>query len=123
MSGIDFCADTNFAVYHLAGRAGVQPYAGAGLAVSVVTELELLSKPDMPAAEVAAAQLFLETCDIIELTAPIKAAVVALRRQYRLKLPDAIIAATAQWLGVPLLMADRGLTRIVGLDVVLLDPA
>ena len=123
MSGIDFCADTNFAVYHLGGHRCVQPYVAAALAVSVVTELELLSKPGMPAAEVAAAELYLETCEIIELTAPIKALVLELRRQYRLKLPDAIVAATAQWLGVPLLTADKGFARIPSLDIILLDPA
>lgn len=123
MSGVDFCADTNFAVYHLGGHRCVQPYTAAALAASVVTELELLSKPGMPPAEVAAAELYLETCEIIELTAPIKALVLELRRQYRLKLPDAIVAATAQWLGVPLLTADKGFTRITGLDIVLLNPA
>ncbi|MBF9223195.1 type II toxin-antitoxin system VapC family toxin [Hymenobacter ruricola] len=123
MSGVDFCADTNFAVYHLGGHRCVRPYLAAALAVSVVTELELLSKPGMPTAEVAAAELYLETCEIIDLTAPVKAAVIGLRRQYRLKLPDAIVAATAQWLGVPLLTADKGFVRIADLDVVLLDPA
>lgn len=123
MSGIDFCADTNFAVYHLSGHVCVQPYTAASLAVSVVTQLELLSKPGMSASEVAAAELFLETCEIFELVLPIKAAVIALRRQYRLKLPDAIIAATAQWLGVPLLTADTHFARIAGLDMVLLHPA
>ena len=95
MSGVDFCADTNFAVYHLSGHSCVQPYAAAALATSVVTELELLSKPGMPSAEVAAVELFLETCEIIELTAPVKVLVLELRRQYHLKLPDAIVAATA----------------------------
>ncbi len=123
MSGIDFCADTNFATYHLSGRAYVEPYTAASPAVSVVTALELLSKPGMPAAEVAAAELFLETCEIVELSAAVKAAVLTLRRQYRLKLPDAIVAATALWLEVPLLTADQGFARITELDVVLLSPA
>ncbi len=123
MSGIDFCADTNFAVYHLSGHACVRPYATASLAVSVVTQLELLSKPAMPLAEVAAAELFLETCEVFELTTPIKELAIAFRRQYRLKLPDAIVAATAQWLEVPLLTADKNFARIASLDLVLLDPA
>lgn len=123
MSGIDFCADTNFAVYHLGGYPCVRPYVSASLAVSVVTELELLSKPGMPIVEVTAAELYLETCEIIELTAAIKARVIGLRRQYRLKLPDAIVAATAQWLGVPLLTADKGFACIGSLDMILLDPA
>ena len=123
MNGVDFCADTNFAVYHLGGHHCVRPYVAAALAVSVVTALELLSKPGMPPAEVAAAELYLETCEIIELTASIKALVIGLRRQYRLKLPDAIVAATAQWLGVPLLTADKDFARITSLDMILLDPA
>ncbi len=77
----------------------------------------------MADAEVEAAELFLETCQIIELNPAIKSAVVALRRQHRVKLPDAIVAATALWLGVPLLTADTGFSHIAGLDVVLLNPA
>lgn len=119
MSGIDFCADTNFAVYHLSGHSCVRPYLTAEMAVSVVTQLELLSKPDMLAPEVEAAESYLETCEIIELTDPIKALVIVLRRQYRLKLPDAIVAATAQWLGAPLLTADKAFSRISGLDMIL----
>lgn len=122
MSGIDFCADTNFAVYHLSGWACVEPCAAASLAVSVVTQLELLSKPMMSAPEIAAAELFLETCEVVELTAPIQALVISLRRRYRLKLPDAIVAATAHWLGVPLLTADAAFARITELDLVLLHP-
>lgn len=76
MSGIDFCVDTNFAIYHLSGHACVRPYAGASLAVSVVTELELLSKPGMSSTEAGAASLFLETCELFELTPPIKALVL-----------------------------------------------
>jgi len=122
MNGVDFCADTNFAVYHLSGHPCVQPYLAAGIAVSVVTQLELLSKPEMRLAEVEAAESYLATCEVIELTAPIKALVIGLRQQYRLKLPDAIVAATAQWLGVPLLTADKGFARIISLDMILLDP-
>ena len=68
------------------------------------------------------AELFLETCTILELTAPIKTLVVALRRQHRLKLPDAIIAATAQWLDIPLLTDDEGFKKVSGLDMILLKP-
>jgi predicted nucleic acid-binding protein len=123
MTGVDFCADTNFAVYHLSGHACVRPYLAASLAVSVVSQLELLSKPGMNAAEVEAAELYLETCEVIELTPSIQLLVIALRRQHRLKLPDAIVAATAQWLEIPLLTADKDFARITGLDIVLLNPA
>ena len=123
MNAIDFCADTNFAIYYLDGLACVEPYATAGLAISVVTQLEVLSKPGMAGAEEKAAEAFLQTCQLIELTDNVKQVVIALRRQHQVKLPDAIVAATALWLGVPLLTADKGFSRIAGLDVVLLDPA
>lgn len=46
---------------------------------------------------------FLEVFDEITIDAEIKNAAIKIRRNYRLKLPDAIIAATALHLGVPLI--------------------
>ena len=123
MNGIDFCADTNFAIYYLDGLACVEPYTTAGLAISVVTQLEALSKPGMDRVEEEAVEAFIQTCQVVELTDDIKQVVIELRRQHRLKLPDAIVAATAFWLNVPLLTADKGFSRVSGLDVVLLNPA
>ncbi len=49
---------------------------------------------------------------IIELNEPIKAHTISLRRKYRFKLPDAMIAATAQHMNLPLLSADKRLEKV-----------
>ena len=45
-----------------------------------------------------------------------------LRRIYKTKLPDAIIAATAMVHGLPLITADVGFKKIEGLRLELLIP-
>lgn len=49
---------------------------------------------------------FLSDVTIIDLNREIKTSAIALRRQYRLKLPDALIAATAQHLQADLYSND-----------------
>ena len=43
---------------------------------------------------------------MVDINREIKDEVIALRRQYNIKLPDAIIAATALYLNMPLFSAD-----------------
>lgn len=97
--------DTNAVLYFLAGRLadGLPPGA---VCVSVITEMELLSYPALNAADEAAIRAFLHDVTILELNRDIKTSAIALRRQSRLKLPDAIIAATAQHLQAVLLTND-----------------
>ena len=47
---------------------------------------------------------------------------ILLRKKYGIKLPDAIIAATAIKNRVPLLTADKGFRQIAELDLILLEP-
>ncbi len=46
---------------------------------------------------------------------------IELRKQYGLKLPDAIIAATSRAAGVPLLTADKQFGKIKEIDCILLQ--
>ena len=47
---------------------------------------------------------------------------IRLRRQYTLKLPDAIVAATAIFLGIPLISADKHFEKISELTFFLYQP-
>jgi predicted nucleic acid-binding protein len=81
--------------------------------VSLITPMELLSKPGMEAAEVQAIMDFLTHVVVIPIDAPIEAAAIELRRSDpKIKLPDAIIAATAIVLGATLLTNDDQLLRL-----------
>ena len=49
----------------------------------------------------------------------IKEITIEIRRRYRLKVPDAIIAASAFYAKLPLLTADKGFQKLEEVDVVL----
>ncbi len=46
---------------------------------------------------------------------------VSLKRSYKIKLPDSINAATALYLDLPLMTADRGFSRIEELNLMIYE--
>lgn len=102
MSGTRFLLDTNILIGHLAGREearrllierDVDPETAAA---SQITRMELLAFPSITGSQEASIREFLSTLRIILIDEDVEAAAIALRRQKRLKLPDAIIVASAQ---------------------------
>ncbi len=61
----------------------------------------------------------MEDCIIININDDIKNIYTALRRKYKLKLGDAIVAATAMHLELPLITADKKFNQITELDIML----
>lgn len=109
-----YVLDTNILLYHLGGRLVGELPNGDRL-VSVVTELELLSYPAItPEIEVQIRQL-LASFEIVDLGPAVKDGAVRLRRAHSLKLPDAIIAATALAHDAQLVTNDARLGRTPGL--------
>ncbi|MBC7773155.1 MAG: type II toxin-antitoxin system VapC family toxin [Pyrinomonadaceae bacterium] len=106
--------DTNIVLYLLAGRLAA-PLLPGTYAVSIITEMELFSHPDLTEMDEAAIRAFLPAVRLIELTPAIRAIAVRLRRQHRLKLPDAIIAATASEAGTELITNDLKLASVPGI--------
>ena len=122
MSGNVF-VDTNIAIYLLGGNEQVADLLdGQTVYLSFVTELELLSKPAISSEEELQIKSFLAQCVVIDFLPLVKETVIRYRRQYKLKLPDAIIAATATLLGLPLVTADKGFNRIDELTLVAIEP-
>jgi len=103
--------DTNIALYYLGGRL-VDPLSSGLYHASIITEMELLSYPNLSLAEEQQIQNFLTQLLIIGIDESIKIVAISLRKQHRLKLPDAIIAATAQSLNALLLTNDLKLSSI-----------
>ncbi len=103
--------DTNVALYLLSGRLA-EPLPQGDYGVSVITEMELLAWPSLTDEEEARVREFLGRVVVCELSSTIRERAVSLRRRYRLKLPDAIVCATAMVEGVELWTNDRGLARI-----------
>ena len=83
------------------------------LFISVISEIELFSKPALPADEEENLRAFLaERMIIIDLTDDVKKETIAIRRNTRLKLPDCIVTATAVVRNAVLLTADKELLNL-----------
>jgi predicted nucleic acid-binding protein len=79
----------------------------AALFISMITEIELFSKPTMPLDEEEKLRSFLsQRIPIMDISSAIKEETIALRRSTRRKLPDCIIAATSIILDAVLLTND-----------------
>ena len=79
--------------------------------MSQIIRSELLSAPRLTPEAEARIQELLQTLQVIGIGVSVEGKAVEGRREYRLKLPDAIIAATAEVLGCPLVTADQELVR------------
>src|SRR5260370_30626227 len=106
--------DTNVALYLLGGRLAA-PLPTGSYGVSVITEMELLAWPSLTTEEEKRIREFLGQLVICELTPSIRARAVQLRRQQHLRLPDAVVCATAMEFGVELWTNDTTLGKVPGL--------
>jgi predicted nucleic acid-binding protein len=70
----------------------------------------LLSFPTLTQTEEKTIRNFLDEIQIVEITPDVRDSAIRLRRDHRLKLPDAIIAATALTFNALLLTNDNGIT-------------
>lgn len=80
--------------------------------ISVITELELLSSKKLTKREEKAINNLLSDVIIVGIEEGIKSKTIMLRRKYGLKLPDAIIAASALIHKVPLVSNDKVFKRV-----------
>jgi predicted nucleic acid-binding protein len=120
MSGNSFVLDTNIVLYLLSGNTTVAEIVdGSQSYVSFITQLELLGYKGISSREQQKIKAFLADCIIVDITEEIKRNTVVLKQKYQIKLPDSIIAATAQFLDIPLLTADKGFTKLSGLNIAL----
>ena len=68
-------------------------------------------------AEDAKIRNFISLCEVINLSDSIREKTIQIRRTYRTKLPDSIIAGTAIICNVPLITADTGIFKVEELKV------
>lgn len=121
MSGRNILADTNIVMYILNGNEAAAIFINDHFYVSDITEIELLGKKDIGAAEYKLRKDFLDNCVVVDLTELIKKVTIKLKQKYTMKTVDAIIAASAIYLNLPLVTADKGFKKIKELDLQLLE--
>lgn len=118
---IDFIADTNFLVYVHEGSKLVSHLLDYNFGISFISEIELLGYRGITKSEESKLRLLINDCFYIDWNLQIKIRTIELRRNYNIKLPDAIIAATSIIYGLPLVTADRGFINVKELDLIILD--
>ena len=112
--------DTNAILYFLGGKLA-HPLPVAQYFISIISEMELLSYPSLDEPAQARIEELLSKVSVIGLDEEVKNLAIRLRRQHSLKLPDAIVAATALSLGASLLTNDSKLLQLPGLSSKALD--
>jgi predicted nucleic acid-binding protein len=85
---------------------------GAGLYVSVITRMELLSFHGITQAEENLIHDFLNELTLVPLNANVEATTIRLRKALRCKMPDAIIAASGITSDATLLTCDQTLAGL-----------
>jgi predicted nucleic acid-binding protein len=123
MNGNKLLLDTNIILYILTGDETIARYLnGKILFASVISEIELRGFQKLTQKEEKAIKSFLSQFRIIYIDDAIKNEAILLRKQYALKLPDCIVAATAISLNLPLITADQQYKQIKTLQLELYQP-
>ena len=113
MDGNRLLVDTNIILYALKGdMALTEMIDGQDLYISFITRIELLSFPSIDKQGIELIERFLEQVPVIESNPVINADAIELRRKSGLEVPDAIIAASARFLGVRLMTADKDFKKV-----------
>ena len=122
MNGIEYLIDTNILIYIMQGNPEVKYFANEEvLAVSYITEMEALGKYHISASEKQIISGFINRCHIIEMNSKIKSLAIDIKQQTRIKLPDAIVAATAMEYNLLLVTADKDFEKISNLNLLLMN--
>lgn len=119
MSGIKFLLDTNFILGILKSQSAVlteiseRKLSIAECGYSAITRMELLGFPGISREEESLIRQKLERLTYLPLTRAIEDIVISLRQARKIKLPDAMIVATALCAGAELLTLDKHLQSVV----------
>lgn len=118
MNGNNFFVDTNFLIYLLNGNPAVNPYLGNNYFISEITEMEMLGVKKISTATLKVRKALLDNCYLINFNSEIKKIAIEIKQKVQIKLPDAIVAASAIHIGLPIITADKGFKNIPELNLI-----
>lgn len=120
-----YLLDTNVIIYYyLQGYYEVEAVFAdieSGIAegkISVITKIEALAFPGLTHKEEGRVKQFLMNFEVVELTDGVIERAIGLRKQYKVRLPDALVAATAMEKEAVLITRNvKNFEKIGGLQV------
>lgn len=120
VSGNKILLDTNAFIYFFEGRPKIKRLIvqTPEIYFSPITEIELLSTTRLTSTEIKSIKEFLALCQKVDLSTAIVDQTIAIRQKYSFKIPDAIIAASALHLNMPLVSADAEFAKITNLHLI-----
>ncbi len=126
--GLKYLWDTNAVIYYLKKHFPAEQEAlmddiinNFQPAISIITEIELLCWKTATENDLTVLHNFISDCAIFNIEQDIKLKTIEIRKNSKLKLPDAIIAATAATKGLTLISRNSSdFSKVKGLEFI--DP-
>ena len=113
MNGNSLIADTNILLYLLNGdKTLAKILNNKKVYISFISELEIQCFKNLSSKEKTLIDSLIDDCIIIDINDIIKQYTIEIRKNYSVKLPDAIIAATAEYMNIPLITSDSDFNKI-----------
>lgn len=122
MNGKRLILDTNAIILLLKGNNGLLGLTSQAewIGVSIISKIEYLAFPDITEPDVKLFEQFLDRVEVIDLKdadADLVTKIIDTRREYKLKLPDAIIVSTAISNKCTLVTADKQLEKVKSVEI------
>lgn len=122
MSGNDIFLDTNTCIYLLNGNKILADFLeGQKIFISIISEIELFAYKGSNLKAIEILNDFIESVEVIDLDQTIKSITIEIRKTFKLKLPDSIIAASAISNNLPFITADKAFKIVKKLDLILFE--
>lgn len=123
-NGVSLLLDSNILIYWLTGNSNAAEILSENnIYYSIITEIEVKGHLSLITAEQKLKfQKVLNRFKKVYLTEEIKELAIEYKIEYNLKTPDAIIAATAKFLKLPLVTGDKKLLQVDNIITVLFNP-
>ncbi|MFY8037022.1 MAG: type II toxin-antitoxin system VapC family toxin [Cyclobacteriaceae bacterium] len=113
MNGRNVLVDTNILIYLLKGdQTAAELLSGKDLFISFVSQIELSSGKSLSNKQLESIEILIDSTIVLESSPSINNKASELRRNFNIKLPDAIIIATALVNNLPLITADAEMIKI-----------
>ena len=115
MSGTKYLFDTNTLINFLQGNAKLKEYSHVQASISIITFIEFLSFPKITSEDKILFKELIRTLQIVDLKhddVSLIEKIIEIRSNAKIKLPDAIIAASAISIGAVLVTNDKDFSKV-----------